>query len=255
MRELERIKQQFNTVGAVVVPAVFHVDLIEQLLAELEVAIDEDHQLRPDVFDAGMVHNCMTRGKSMLALLDHSALNHYLSELFTPHCIVYAYQSSSLPPNKGNYGTRIHVDCPRFIPDYVSNIGVIIPLNDFTLDNGATFYLAGSHRMSELPTEQEFYAQAQRLVCNKGDLILFNARLVHAAGVNNTQLTRHALTINLCRPYMRQRFDFPRLMTKQQIESLGENGRKLIGMNVRMPVSLDEFYLPADQRLYKPGQE
>jgi ectoine hydroxylase-related dioxygenase (phytanoyl-CoA dioxygenase family) len=255
MTELERIKQQFDTVGAVVVPAVFHNDLIEQLLAELEIAIAEDLQLRPDVFDAGMVHNCMTRGKTMLALLDHPVLNSYLSELFTPHCIVYAYQSSSLHPSEGNYGSRIHVDCPRFIPDYVTNIGVIIPLTDFTAENGATYYLAGSHRQSELPSEQGFYAQAQRLVCCKGDLILFNARLAHAAGINTTPRTRHALTINLCRPYMRQRFDFPRLMSKQQIESLGENGRKLIGMNVRMPVSLDEFYLPVDQRLYKPGQE
>lgn len=255
MTELPEIKRQFDEVGAVVVKAVFDLDLIERLLAELAVAIVEDSKSRPDVFDAGMVHNCMTRGKHMLTLLDHPRLNYYLSELFTPHCIIYAYQSSSLEPSKGNYGTRIHVDCPRFIPDYVSNIGVIIPLTDFTLENGATYYVAGSHRKSELPTEQEFYPQAQRLVCSKGDLILFNARLVHAAGVNNTQKTRHALTINLCRPFMRQRFDFPRLMTEQQIGSLGENGRRLIGMNVRMPASLNEFYLPADQRLYKPGQE
>jgi len=54
---------------------------------------------------------------------------------------------------------------------------------------------------------------------------------------------------------MRQRFDFPRLMTQEQIDSLGKDGQRLIGMNVRMPTSLEEFYLPEEERFYKPGQE
>jgi hypothetical protein len=53
---------------------------------------------------------------------------------------------------------------------------------------------------------------------------------------------------------MRQRFDFPRLVPQPIIDSLGENGKRLIGMNVRMPTSLSEFYLPPEQRLYKPNQ-
>ena len=32
------------------------------------------------------------------------------------------------------------------------------------------------------------------------------------------------------------------------------DGRRLLGMNVRMPTTLDEFYLPPDQRLYLPAQ-
>ena len=53
---------------------------------------------------------------------------------------------------------------------------------------------------------------------------------------------------------MRQRFDFPRLVPNEIIASLGDDGRRLIGMNVRMPTSLEEFYLPPEQRLYKPDQ-
>ncbi|MBU0912330.1 MAG: phytanoyl-CoA dioxygenase family protein [Gammaproteobacteria bacterium] len=253
--DLKTLHQQFDEQGVVVIPQVLDKVVLSVLQQELETAIAQDKQQRPEVFDSGMVHNCMVRGEQMLALLDHSMLNHYIKALFTPHCIIYAYQSSSLAPGKGNYGSRIHVDCPRWIANYTSNIGVILPLNDFTPNNGATFYLPGSHRLAELPTEQTFYQQAKRLVCQAGDMVVFNARLIHAAGVNHDNYTRHALTINLCRPYMRQRFDFPRLLTKQQIDRLGEDGRRLIGMNVRMPVSLEEFYLPPDQRLYKPGQE
>jgi len=225
------------------------------LSAELESAIAEDKQVRPDVFDSGMVHNCMVRGEFMLKLLDHPAINHYINAIFAPHCIIYAYQSSSLMPGQGNYGSRVHVDCPRWIENYVTNVGVIFPLNDFTLKNGATYYMPGSHHLSDLPQERDFYNSAKRLLCQAGDMVIFNARLAHAAGVNQDTETRHALTINLCRPYMRQRFDFPRLVPKHLIDTLGEDGKRLIGMNVRMPTSLDEFYLPVEQRLYKPGQE
>jgi ectoine hydroxylase-related dioxygenase (phytanoyl-CoA dioxygenase family) len=99
-----------------------------------------------------------------------------------------------------------------------------------------------------------FFANAARACCAAGDMIIFNARTVHAAGINTTQRTRHSLTINFCRSYMRQRFDFPRLVPREVIDGLGEKGRRLIGMNVRMPTSLDEFYLPIEQRLYKPNQ-
>jgi ectoine hydroxylase-related dioxygenase (phytanoyl-CoA dioxygenase family) len=253
--DINSLQRQFEQQGVVVIPAVFTQQLVQQLKSELEMAISQDLQQRPDVFDRGMVHNCMVRGEQMCTLLDHPQLNFYIKALFTPFCIIYAYQSSSLEPGNGNYGSRIHVDCPRWIENYMTNLGVIIPLTDFTLANGATYYLPGSHRCQTLPDEQEFYQQAERLVCNAGDLIIFNARLVHAAGQNQDDTTRHALTINLCRPFMRQRFDFPRLLTPEQIASLGEEGRRLIGMNVRMPSHLDEFYLPIDQRLYQPGQE
>lgn len=250
----KRLLDILATEGVTIVPSVLSQDQVVELRNELERAVAEDALRYPDVFDKGMVHNCMVRGTNMASLLDNPVMNDYLNNAFSDTCIVYAYQSSSLSPNQGNYGSRVHVDSPRFIPDYVTNLGVIFPLDDFTVENGATYYLPRSHRTVELPTDEFFYANAKRAFCRAGDMILFNGRLVHAAGFNSTSRTRHSLTINICRSYMRQRFDFPRLIPQNIIDGFGENGRRLIGMNVRMPTSLEEFYLPADQRLYKPNQ-
>lgn len=247
---LDKLEQN----GVAIVPNVLNQDTVNILLAELESAIAEDAVHYPDVFDKGMVHNCMARGTNMACILDNAIMNEYMNKAFSDTCIVYAYQSSSLPPSHGNYGSRLHVDSPRFIPGYYTNMGVMFPLNDFTEENGATYYIPGSHKWADLPTEEYFYQNAKRAVCKAGDMILLNARLVHAAGFNATKKTRHSLTINFCRSYMRQRFDFPRLVPNNIIESLGDNGRRLIGMNVRMPTSLNEFYLPPEQRLYKPNQ-
>ena len=53
---------------------------------------------------------------------------------------------------------------------------------------------------------------------------------------------------------MRQRFDYPRMMTPEALAELGDVGRRFLGYNVRMPTSFDEFYLPEDQRLYRSNQ-
>ena len=240
--------------GLAVVPSALDPVSVERLRAELETAMEEDERLRPDVFDSGMVHNCMTRGPRMADLLDHPGMHAYLSAWFSPTCILYAYQSSSLRPSKGNYGSRVHVDSPRFIPGYPTNVGVIFALDPFTAETGGTLYLPGSHLSPELPTDERFFQDAVQAICNPGDMILFHARLVHAAGVNRTARTRHALTLNVCRSFMRQRFDFPRLLAPELLNRLGEQGRRFVGMNVRMPTSLEEFYLPESERLYKPGQ-
>ena len=60
--------------------------------------------------------------------------------------------------------------------------------------------------------------------------------------------------MNVCRSYMRQRFDYPRLVSPEVLAGLGEVGRRFLGFNVRMPASLAEYYLPEPHRLYKAGQ-
>lgn len=251
---LSNTLKELDDQGIVVVPNVLKINEIKKLKDELSNAISEDKRNRPDVFDSGMVHNCMNRGENMAKLLDNPVMNICISEALSKTAIIYAYQSSSLRPKSGNYGSRIHVDCPRFIPGYYTNMGIIWPLNDFTCENGATYYLPRSHKSEEVPCEDEFYKSSKRAIAKSGDMIIINARLFHAAGYNNTNETRHALTLNFCRSFMRQRFDFPRLLSKEQIASLGENGKRLIGMNVRMPSSLEEFYLPEESRLYKSNQ-
>ena len=149
---------------------------------------------------------------------------------------------------------RIHVDSPRFIPGYVTNAGVMLALDEYTPDNGATYYLPGSHLTDKVPTEAEFFAGAERTYPKAGDAVVFNARTWHMGGKNSTDKVRHAVTMNVCRSYMRQRFDYPRLVPSHIVEKLGDTGRRFLGFNVRMPASLEEYYVPEERRLYKGGQ-
>jgi ectoine hydroxylase-related dioxygenase (phytanoyl-CoA dioxygenase family) len=246
----------FNSKGYLVVRDFDSPASCRLMRSELEYALTEDLANYADVFDRGMVHNCFMRGESMRNHLDSPRLREATDQLLCRNAIVYAYQSSSLAPGQGNYGSRIHADSPRFIPGYRTNLGYILALDDFTLENGATRVLPGSHFSPEVPLEDIFERESRSLTCEAGDGIFFDARLYHRAGVNSTDAWRHAITINFCRPFMRTRFDFPRLVNDAPwLSRIGQSARKFLGYDVRMPTSLDEFYLPQDQRLYKPNQE
>jgi hypothetical protein len=55
---------------------------------------------------------------------------------------------------------------------------------------------------------------------------------------------------------MRSRFDFPRLIAESNLAiDPSSEIAKYLGWNVRMPVTLKDFYLPAESRMYKPNQE
>ena len=161
----------------------------------------------------------------------------------------------SMPPGKTNYSRRIHRDCPRAIPGYLTNLGATILLDDFTASNGATWYLPGSHRQSTPPSKEDFERSAKRLIAPRGSVFFFDALLWHAGGDNRTDQWRHALTINMCRPFMKQRIDLPRAMEGMDLSGVPERALQKLGFLAQVPASREEYYAPPGKRKYRQAVE
>jgi ectoine hydroxylase-related dioxygenase (phytanoyl-CoA dioxygenase family) len=227
-------------------------------LKQLEKAIDEfvpHEKSERSILDKYHMHDLLNRDLLFSKKLEDPRLQQILASVLGDYWIMYAYTSSSLPPNGKNYGSRIHVYSPRWIPNYPTNLGVIWALDDFTLDNGATYVLPGSHNTPRIPTEDIFNENCIRLSCKRGDLIVFNARLWHRAGENHTEKFRHALTMNVCRPYMKQRMDWVRFIPESITNQLNSQARRILGFDTRLPSNLEEFFQPEELRFYKGNQE
>jgi ectoine hydroxylase-related dioxygenase (phytanoyl-CoA dioxygenase family) len=243
--------------GIVLVPSILARDQALSLRRLLQEAIDEDLARwsgAPGYIDQWMVHNLMVRGEPFLQLLENPMLHAYLSPVLNDTCILYAYTSSSMPPGGSNFSRRIHVDSPRVIPGYPTNMGVLIALDDFTEENGPTEFLPKSQWRCDTPTPEEFDVGAIKHYPQAGDACFFNARTFHRGGLNKSAQPRHAISLNVCRSYMRQRFDYPRLVPSELVAKLGSVGRRFLGFNVRVPTCLEEYYVPPEERLYLPGQ-
>jgi ectoine hydroxylase-related dioxygenase (phytanoyl-CoA dioxygenase family) len=257
MVDIEKFRNEIQTQGYSIVENVLSPEFIALAKADLDKAIGLEvaYHKTNQYSDFGMVLLCALYGGSFLDLLDNNKLMDPINAILGEGSIIYAYTSSSMPPNKSNYSNRLHVDSPRLIPGYITNLGVTILLDDFTEENGATWFLPYSQNSLEKPSEEEFYKNGKRLIAKAGTVWFFNARLWHAGGNNLTDKWRHALTINLCRPYMKQRIDIPRAMEKMDTSKLSQQVLQKLGFFAQVPANYDEYYVAPENRKFKQPTE
>jgi len=248
------IRGQGWTTLASVVPAPF----VERLRRELEDAYvgQRELQLRNGVAEGtnGTVHHLPCAGGAFLELLEAGHARAALDEFFQGPYILNTYGGVLNLPNGASYVGRVHRDQRTFSGDVHLMAQLLVMLDDFTEENGATYLLSGSHRMRDKPADDVFFRDAARATGVAGSIVVFDSNLWHAAGVNRTSAPRRALTLAFTRPFIKQQLDYPRALGYDRGASFSPSLRQLLGYNARVPTSLDEWYQPPERRLYHRDQ-
>lgn len=205
--------------------------------------------------DKYQLHDLMAKDINYARLLEDPRLQQLVEPHLGDYWIMYASTSSSIPPHGSNYASRLHVDSPRFQPGYVFNMGIIWTLDDYTLENGGALkILPGSHHSEKIPSLDFFEENCVNAICKAGSLLFFNARLYHRTFKNSTETWNHSMTMNACRSFMKQRIDWVRFVPEEITNQLNSQAKRLIGFDTRLPKNLEEFFVPDNERLYKPNQ-
>lgn len=251
--------RQISSTGYFVEKNLLDFDEIETIEKLMPTLIQEDisrFSSNPYYTDHGIAINLMFRGDIFREVMTKPRLIEMVDSIMGKTSILNAYNAPSTPPGGSNSARVIHTDCPpeRVIPGFITNLNLVIAISPFTKDKGATSYYPGSQEMLQAPSSDDFYRQAEQVELEPGDAIFFNAHIWHAAGVNHTEQTRYGLGMNFIKSYMRQRFDFPRMTSPELAHTLTALERRLLGFNVRVPASLEEFYVEPKQRLYLAEQ-
>jgi len=247
---------QIEQNGFSIIPGIVGDSELEELRSQLDraVAADWDEYKGLPGKEKFIALDLVNRSPVFVRLLENEKMHKVFSHFLDDTCILYTYTSTIVYKNEEQYTCKIHTDTPRLIPNCHLGLLMTLALDDFTEENGATYYLPGSHRSMEKPSEAEFYASAVRMCRKAGDAVFFHPRVWHTGGPNFTDKPRRGCTIYACRSWMRQRFDYPRMVNGDVLSLLGERGRAFLGFNVRVPANMHEFYVAPDQRLYKAGQ-
>ena len=254
MLDVVDLVEQIKGRGFSICPALIDAYEVTNYVRHLEPLLEMQQRGDLPNTDKGLIHSPMLLDPIFLNLLDNQTLKRITDVSLGESAIMYAFSSSSIAPHDDNYAGRIHVDCPRVIPNYITNLGVIVALSDFSQENGGTLFLPSSFEMETPPSAEQFRSGAVTIQMRAGDAAFFNTRTWHMSGRNMTTTARHSLTLNFCRSYMRQRFDYPRMIPSDVLETLTEQQRQYLGFFVQMPTSWEEFAAPAELRKYRPGQ-
>jgi phytanoyl-CoA dioxygenase PhyH len=232
--------------------------LVSRLTCALEKVYAEQRvlQIRNGVGTGtdGTVHHLPCAGGVFLELLEQASQQAPLDRFFRGPYILNTYGGVLNLPNDASYVSRVHRDQRTFSGDLHLMAQLLVMLDDFTEENGATYFLTGSHRLAERPPDAEFFRDAVRACGRAGSIVMFDSNLWHAAGVNRSASPRRALTLAFTLPFVKPQLDYPRALGYDRAESLSPVLRQLLGYNARVPASLDEWYQPPERRLYKRDQ-
>ena len=95
---------------------------------------------------------------------------------------------------------------------------ILVPLDEFNAETGATWLLPASHLRAEEPDRAAFFDAARQICASPGQLILFDSRVWHAAGTNVTENPRRALTLTFTRSFIKPQFDYCRYLGYDYVE-------------------------------------
>jgi ectoine hydroxylase-related dioxygenase (phytanoyl-CoA dioxygenase family) len=172
--------------------------------------------------------------------------------------ILHVQNGLVLPPIAGDapdvFQTRWHRDFPRILNGYLMSINTFFALDDFSAESGGTMFVPGTQQTEARPSDAFLDSTAITATCPPGSMIVFDSTVWHAAGANRSGQDRLAINQQFTRSYVKQQVDYVRALGNDVVEAQSPRTQQLLGWYTRVVTSLDEFYRPADQRLYRSGQ-
>lgn len=124
---------------------------------------------------------------------------------------------------------------------------VIVMLDDFTEENGATRVVPGSHTIGCYADNGVAYPEEILITGSKGDVIIFDGALWHGSSPNLSSMERWSVNIGYGRWFLKPSFDIARSLVPSIYQQMSEFEKDLLGLKTVPP--LDEF-----QRITRKSQ-
>lgn len=163
-----------------------------------------------------------------------------LQQLITGAFILNQQNGVINPPmetyNQGSW----HPDLPyqHFISSRPLAINALFCVDDFTLENGATFVLPASHKIEALPSKAYINNNAIQVQVKAGSFIILDCMLFHSGGFNATSQERRGINQVYNIPYFKQQISIRNYKMKR---SLSEEEKNILGFHSIEYDSIDHY--------------
>jgi ectoine hydroxylase-related dioxygenase (phytanoyl-CoA dioxygenase family) len=186
---------------------------------------------------------------------DKKIIENLEKHFFKSKFILNSISALDNQPNEANFSAIIHRDIKCYSGELPIMINILVMLDDFTIENGATLLLPYSHKIEEKCTDNYYYKNSIQAVGKSGDILFFNSNIWHSSAINITQKRRRAIPITFSKSYVKQLMDYPRCLGYDSKNKYTKEMAQLLGYDSRVPASLEEWYQPFENRLYKKEQD
>jgi len=167
---------------------------IEELFAEEGSSAGSEFKQEPE---ARRLANLVNKGRIFEDVIVTPRVLECMAHILGPRFKLSSLNARSTDPHSAS-GQPLHADSGAIADDagyFVANS--VWLLDDFTSENGATRFVAGSHRWRRLPAPDFYQAHPdEQLVLGKaGDVVVMNAHMWHGGTANRTAAPRQAMHV------------------------------------------------------------
>lgn len=223
------------TDGAAIVSSLVEPCLAETVAAELREYFDRyGHKSRREFsgLHTSRCHCVLQEAPSSVSLVDHEMVTKVADAILLPHCESYQLGSvTGIELGPGQKAQELHRDdsmYPIRLPGMEMQIGVMWSLTDFTVDNGATVVVPGSHRLIGRgePVDSSLCHQA---VMGMGSALFYLGSTIHGAGANQTDELRAGLINTYSLGWLRQEVNQYLSVPIEVVRTYDNRMRRLLG--------------------------
>jgi ectoine hydroxylase-related dioxygenase (phytanoyl-CoA dioxygenase family) len=208
--------------GYVVLPGLLSPAEVEEVLARLEALwVEEGAEAgRENYIEPGVrrLANLANKGDIFRKIFAHPLVLAVTEAVMGPDARLSMLNARDVPPQQTGVGQAFHSDTDNSgRPDargYYSCTAIWM-LDEFTIDNGATRLIPGTHLTGKTPKDvlaDPYAPHPDEIIMTgkPGDVAVFNGHCWHAGGVNQTMKPRRAILAH----YLRA--DIPRPADRRQ---------------------------------------
>jgi ectoine hydroxylase-related dioxygenase (phytanoyl-CoA dioxygenase family) len=151
----------------------------------------------------------------------------------------YMNNNSARNPLLGNPGQQLHSDSRLPGINYCIVANVLWMIDDFTITNGATRVVPGSHKFMQFAEDGKKYDEEILVTGKRGSALIFNANLWHGGGPNFDGSSRWAIALGYARWFIKPAFDYMLNTPTEVYDQLSDKQKEILGFNCIAPK--DEF--------------
>lgn len=220
--------------GAVILHELVPRELADAVAAELRPHFDRIGKAAQSDFNGYRtlrISSILKRSRRSADLIAHPRILEAADAILLPHCINYRIGScTGIEIWPGEVSQRLHRDdgiYPIRMPGIEWQIGVNWALDDFTLENGGTHVILGSHRWME--PRQPLAEDTVQAAMPKGSALIYMGSTWHGGGANRSNRPRMGLVNTYSLGWLRQEENHYLSIPRELADSYPEPIRRLMG--------------------------
>lgn len=241
MTDREKLYQFFTGIGYDVFRNVVDVQLIEAINKKIDLLVPHrGHAMDYKYYPNDKISECkdlaiwwsqeLSEWTEVQEISD--SLIKIVGSLFDNPCL---YIADIITNEPGNTYVKPHIDSPYRFPKWwdeneLLGIQCILPLCEFTKENGGTGLLPNSHNTRWVVKDsyagkynEEFLANVDQPKMSPGDALIYHPRTLHSTMPNNTDVPRRALLMHITSKEMARLLKLEDTIWQEELKKMSTN--------------------------------